>query len=64
MLAARVVYAPARLPRSPARSPRLVDLRARPTRKYQEYSSIFEHIRGNFKECSEYMSSTPGSRPV
>jgi hypothetical protein len=29
---------------------RPVDLRTRPTRKYRVYSSIFEHIQGNFKE--------------
>jgi hypothetical protein len=43
----------------PACPPRLIDLRARPTRKYM---SIFEHIRDIFKEFLENMSSIPGSR--
>jgi hypothetical protein len=41
--------------------PRPVDLHARPTRKYL---SIFEYIRGIFKEYSENISSTPGSCPT
>jgi hypothetical protein len=60
-LPARTAH-PDRLPALPSRPPRLPD---KEIFKYiRVYSSIFEYIRGIFKEYSENMSSTPSLRPA
>jgi hypothetical protein len=56
---------PARLPTSLVRPPCQSDKEITSLFEYiQAYSSIFEYVRGIFKEYSENMSNMPGSRPV